>query len=97
MEQLLEVNEEETGAGGLGKEIRISNTTNTTVSPSISPLGIIRPQLTCSLKTGSKHQMQTERTAKGTLVIWPEAGKEGLLSVTESEESPWSFFSSLPP
>lgn len=41
MEQLLEDNEEETGAGGLGKEIRISNTTNTTVSPSISPLGII--------------------------------------------------------
>ena len=95
MEQLLEDNEKETGAGGLGK-IRISNTTNTTVSPSISPLGIIWPQLTCSLKTGRKHQMQTERTAKGTLVIWPEEGKKGLLSVIESEESPWLFFSSLP-
>lgn len=41
--------------------------------------------------------MQTERTAKGTLVIWPEEGKKGLLSVIESEESPWLFFSSLPP
>ena len=97
VEHLLEDNEKETGAGGLGKKIRISNTTNTTVSPYISPLGIIWPQLTCSLKTGSKHQMQTERTAKGTLVIWPEEGKEVLLSVIESEESPWLFFFSLPP
>ena len=43
--------------------------------------------------------MQTEKAAKGTLAVWSEEWEKGLLSVRESEESPWLFFffSILPP